>query len=310
MEPPLNLTAVITQMVGSTDTACPCCNHSQQHDHGNSNSNSNEYVAVAREPGEPPIYIRTSEFDISVKEIVILCLLLLLVIYSISMFINNWSRNYRDITQPAYIVTSEETEEEDPEAAHLTAILPWDHDEDLSLAESRMSKLSQVVQAKSVLEKSRKDGSIICSLASDCQFAPTPTKSFSASNLFHKTRAPNLILLRQAPVNSNSKIKHFYSFEDEFQNFNQTPRISIDDTGSNSSLPLPHNRPYLKYHRRSHNRVSSMDSDPSRPASQPDVSRSNLQICTSREDGGSFSFSDLDPVQEATEGQEEPEDKK
>ena len=38
------------------------------------------------------------------------------------MFINNWSRNYRDITQPAYIVTSEETEEgEDPEAAHLTA---------------------------------------------------------------------------------------------------------------------------------------------------------------------------------------------
>ena len=69
-------------------------------------------------------------------------------------------------------------------------------------------------------------------------------------------------------------------------------------------------RPYLKYHRRSNNRVSSMDSDPSRNASQPDVSKSNLQICTSREDGGSFSFSDLDPVQEATEGQEEPEEKK
>ena len=62
MDPPLNLTAVMTQMVGSTDTGCPCCNHSQ-HDHGN----SNEYVAVAREPGEPPIYIRTSEFDVSVK---------------------------------------------------------------------------------------------------------------------------------------------------------------------------------------------------------------------------------------------------
>ena len=69
-------------------------------------------------------------------------------------------------------------------------------------------------------------------------------------------------------------------------------------------------RPYLKYHRRSNNRVSSMDSDPSRPASQPDVSKSNLQICTSKEDGGSFSFSDLDPVQEDTEGQEEPEEKK
>ena len=33
-------------------------------------------------------------------------------------------------------------------------------------------------QAKSVLEKNRKDGSIICSLASDCQYAQRPTKSF------------------------------------------------------------------------------------------------------------------------------------
>lgn len=74
------------------------------------------------------------------------------------------------------------------------------------------------VQAKSVLEKSRRDGSIICSLASDCQFAQAPTKSYSASNLFHKTRAPNLILLRQAPVNSNSKVKHFYSFEVDCKN--------------------------------------------------------------------------------------------
>ena len=63
MEPPLNLTAVMTQMVGSTATACPCCNRSQEQSHGN----SNEYVAVAGEQGEPPIYIRTSEFDVSVK---------------------------------------------------------------------------------------------------------------------------------------------------------------------------------------------------------------------------------------------------
>ena len=71
---------------------------------------------------------------IPLQEIVILCLLLLLVIYSISMFINNWSRNYRDITQPAYIVASEETEEgEDPEAAHLTAS---------KILSSRFSRLS------------------------------------------------------------------------------------------------------------------------------------------------------------------------
>ena len=60
--------------------------------------------------------------DMIHQEIVILCLLLLLVIYSISMFINNWSRNYRDITQPAFMRDQEEDEEsEDPEAAHLTA---------------------------------------------------------------------------------------------------------------------------------------------------------------------------------------------
>ena len=33
-------------------------------------------------------------------------------------------------------------------------------------------------------------------------------------------------------------------------------------------------------------------------------SKSNLQICNSREDGGSFSFSDLDPVQEDLENQD------
>ena len=69
-----------------------------------------------------------------------------------------------------------------------------DDDEEWSRTESRLSKLSQVVmvsrdsafiiiviiyfQAKSVLEKNRKDGSIICSLASDCQYAQRPTKSF------------------------------------------------------------------------------------------------------------------------------------
>ena len=74
---------------------------------------------------------------IPLQEIVILCLLLLLVIYSISMFINNWSRNYRDITQPAYIVASEETEEEDPEAAHLTAS---------KILSSRFSRLSSNFQ--------------------------------------------------------------------------------------------------------------------------------------------------------------------
>ena len=50
------------------------------------------------------------------QEIVILCLLLLLVIYSIWMFINNWSRNYRDIYQPAFITYNTHESEEGEEA--------------------------------------------------------------------------------------------------------------------------------------------------------------------------------------------------
>ena len=47
-------------------------------------------------------------------------MLLLLVIYSISMFINNWSRNYRDIYQPTFIYsTQEEMEEGSQEGTHF-----------------------------------------------------------------------------------------------------------------------------------------------------------------------------------------------
>jgi len=267
------------------------------------------------------MYVRTSEFDVSVKEIVILCLLLLLVIYSISMFINNWSRNYRDIYQPTFIYsTQEDTGEDSQEEAQFATIVPWDHDEELSRTDSRLSKMSQVVRAKSIVEKNKKDSTVICRLGSDYKSPQKPTKSLSASNIFHKpsprSRSPNLILLRQSAIHSSSKIKHFYSFEDDFHgslHIVQTPRISIDDTDSNSSLPLPvYHRPYLKYHKRSNgNTAFSAESDPSKDHSQQDVSctnsKSNLQICNSREDGGSFSFSDLDPVQEDMEGQEDPD---
>ena len=72
-----------------------------------------------------------------------MCLLLLLVVYSISMFINNWSRNhsdiqiciytslylhiyrnYRDIYQPTFIYSATGAEEESGEAegaTHFTA---------------------------------------------------------------------------------------------------------------------------------------------------------------------------------------------
>ena len=37
------------------------------------------------------------------------------MVYSITMFINNWRRNYTDIYQPTFIYSTEEEKEEDEE---------------------------------------------------------------------------------------------------------------------------------------------------------------------------------------------------
>ena len=54
--------------------------------------------------------------------------------------------------------------------------------------------------------------------------------------------------------------------KDEFHhstNVLPTPRISVDDTDSSSSLTGPQSqRPYLKYHRRSNGPMISVDSEP------------------------------------------------
>ena len=46
----------------------------------------------------PPFHVTTSEFSISLKEIIILGLVFLLFIYSIFSFLHNWKKNYRDIS--------------------------------------------------------------------------------------------------------------------------------------------------------------------------------------------------------------------
>ena len=46
----------------------------------------------------PPFKVTTSEFDVSAKEVTILSMIFLLLIYSIFAFLNNWKKNYRDIT--------------------------------------------------------------------------------------------------------------------------------------------------------------------------------------------------------------------
>ena len=143
-----------------------------------------------------------------------------------------------------------------------------------------------------------------------------PRKSLSASNIFTKSRAPKLFQLRRPP-HSDPKKPHNFSMDEDFSSKNcsfechrLTPRISIDETDSRSSLPSTH-RPYLKYQTRSQVvPMLSIESDTSKQVSQ-DIfsqnSRSNLQICQFREDGGSFSFSDLDPVREDLEITEESE---
>ena len=166
-----------------------------------------------------------------------------------------------------------------------------------------------IFQAASVVEKGRVES--ICSY----DYRPQsrlghPRKSLSASNIFTRSRAPKLIQLRR-PHNSDPKDPTNFSIDDDssskncsFECTRLTPRISIEETDSQSSQPSFY-RPYLRYQTRDQViPVLSIDSDTSKQVSQ-DIfsqnSRSNLQICQFREDGGSFSFSDLDPVKEDLE---------
>ena len=159
------------------------------------------------------------------------------------------------------------------------------------------------------MERSRKERSCSYEYRPPARMS-RPRKSLSASNIFTKTRPPKLFQLRR-PHNSDPKNPNNLSLDEDssskncsFEGYRLTPRISIDETDSHSSQPSYH-RPYLRYQTRSQVvPVLSVDSDTSKQVSQ-DIfsqnSRSNLQICQFREDGGSFSFSDLDPVKEDLE---------
>ena len=46
----------------------------------------------------PPFRVTTSEFTVSLKEIVILSMILFLLLYSIFAFLKHWKRNYYDIS--------------------------------------------------------------------------------------------------------------------------------------------------------------------------------------------------------------------
>jgi len=132
----------------------------------------------------------------------------------------------------------------------------------------------------------------------------------SASHLGNKSPAPRIFNLRR-PQYSDPERPQCNSSEEQFANYSSesnflTPRISIDEPDSQPSPPS-FQRPYLKYQARAKNSpVHKMDSEDDKEASLN--SKPNLQICQSREDGSSFSFSDLDPVQEDLEVADDDDD--
>ena len=58
----------------------------------------------------PPFNIVTSTFDVSAKELFILTLFFILLLYSVLTFLAQWNKNYREINHlPYYEIYIEET---------------------------------------------------------------------------------------------------------------------------------------------------------------------------------------------------------
>ena len=156
------------------------------------------------------------------------------------------------------------------------------------------------LKAKSAMEKYRQSQS--CAHGNPPPYRMiNPRKSLSTSNLFCKPPVPRPMRILKHQT-SDPATHGNYSFEKDFLNPSCSldchcvnPRISIYHTDSQSPLlgtHLPYQSCQPKY--------------PLSPVqlsqhSQSPHKRSNLQVCQSRDDGGSFSFSDLDPVEEDME---------
>ena len=113
-----------------------------------------------------------------------------------------------------------------------------------------------------------------------------PRKSLSTSNIFSKTKPETFSTLKpqySEPAYKEGSQTHFLNFELQ----SSFPRISFDETDSQTSAPsLP----------RSPIRITVEKSE-----ILPTKTKTNLLICDIKSDGGSFSFSDLDHVQEREE---------
>merc|ERR1719367_2144829 len=105
----------------------------------------NSYDNHSSSPLLPPFKVTTSEFSISLKEIIILSMILFLLLYSIFAFLKHWKRNYYDISTSCQFNSQIND-------SGVIAPLAREEGEPLSRSESRMSR---IVRAKSVMEKSR-----------------------------------------------------------------------------------------------------------------------------------------------------------
>ena len=123
-------------------------------------------------------------------------------------------------------------------------------------------------------------------------------KSLSTSNLFNMS---NLRASHQLkPQSSDPPAPGNYSFEKEMSNpycsydyHCSTPRISIYSSDPYSPVAATHLPSTRCKDKQSVSHLQEGLSSPPPPY--------NLQVCQCREDGGSFSFSDLDPVEEDME---------
>ena len=86
---------------------CSCCSSPPSPYSSSQSTDTAEYTVST----EPSITINTSDFNIHVKEIIILGLIFLLLIYSVVIFLKRWSKNYRDINQVPYYSSQEHEEQ-------------------------------------------------------------------------------------------------------------------------------------------------------------------------------------------------------
>jgi hypothetical protein len=149
------------------------------------------------------------------------------------------------------------------------------------------------VKAKSAMEKYRQSQS--CTQDYPHPFRMThPRKSLSISNLFNEPHVPRREYMLKAQ-NSYPATHGIFSCSFDYHHLN--PRISIYETDPQTSN---NHMDYLKYPVSS---VHSLESEKKLLSenvhSKSQISKSNLQVC--QPSGGSFSFSDLDPVEEDLE---------